>query len=110
MKISRKLISDLVKQEFNNSIKVEKGSINERWMKMSGLLSEVDFSKGPESDEWAFDDFEVWMKNTGYDRLVSNDPVELMTKLAESAMHSGEGDVHEFAQQVAELYFKMFGE
>ena len=43
---------------------MEKSSINERWMKMSGLLNEkmIDPTKGPESGEWAFDDFELWLK------------------------------------------------
>jgi hypothetical protein len=113
MKISKSFLTGLIKEEFEKSVKGSKGevgSINERWMKMSGLLNEkmIDPTKGPESGEWAFDDFELWLKNTGFEKLISDDPIELMTKLAESAMHSGDGDVHEFAYQVAELYFKMF--
>ena len=95
MKISKNFLKDLIKEEFEKNVKHSKNKtdlINERWMKMSGLLNEkvIDSTKGPESGEWAFDDFELWLKNTGLENLVNNDPVRLMTKLGESAMHSAD--------------------
>lgn len=73
------------------------------------LPSPEEEAEGDDAGDWRKDDFELWLSDTGYGLDISDDPVGLMTKLAENAMHSDEGDAHEFAHQVAELYFKMFG-
>lgn len=129
MKISKKLISDLVKNEFNNAMKSGKvskksGMVNERWLKMSGLLTETDRfgsadalhrlpspeeeAEGPDAGDWRGEDFELWLTDTGYGHDLSSDPVGLITKLAENAQHSESGNAYEFANAVAKLYFEMF--
>jgi hypothetical protein len=126
MKISRNYLKGLIKEEFEKSLKgngpSKTVSVNERWMKMSGLLNEgfgsadvLHRKPSPEEDvegeqagEWRADDFQLWLSDTGYGLDISDDPVGLVSKLAENAMHSGKGDAHEFAHQVAELYFRMF--
>jgi len=129
MKISRKTLSNLIEEEFKSIVKgkkVSKGSdINERWLRMSGLLAEGDKfgsgdarlrlpspeeeAEGPDAGDWRGEDFELWLSDTGYGQDLGSDPIGLVTKLAENAAHSEEGNAYEFAHQVAELYFKMFG-